>query len=221
MPAPVAIPGQASATACGLPPDSAGNAWPAPPAFVPYARLRHRPVALDASTELVIDGFFRSGNTYAVAAFQLAQPRPVRLAHHLHAPAALLPATRRGIPAVLPVRDPRAAVLSSVVMMPHVPPSRMLRWWVAYHECLERRVARLVVAPFDLIIGDFGAVIDLINRRHATRFARYQATSENEAAVRRLVEASALHLRPPWPVARYLSGDLTEHAAAGPPAPDR
>lgn len=178
-------------------------------AFLPYARLRHRQVALDARTELVIDGFFRSGNTYAVAAFQFAQPRPVRLAHHLHAPAVLIEAGRRGIPAVLPVREPRAAVLSTAVMMPHVSPPLLLRWWVAYHECLEPHLGELVVAPFDLLVGDFGEIVRRVNMRHGAGFTPYQPTPENERAVRLLVDQSALHLGRPWPVARYFSGTLS------------
>src|SRR5205814_3293356 len=58
-------------------------------------------------TEVVIEGFPRSGNTFAVAAFHYAQrPRDVKIAHHAHVPAQLLSAVRLGLPAVVLVRDP-------------------------------------------------------------------------------------------------------------------
>jgi len=75
----------------------------------------HRARAVDRATELVIEGFARSGNTFAVAAFSLAQPRPVRLAHHLHAPAQVLLAARMGIPCIVLVRDPVDAVASRLI----------------------------------------------------------------------------------------------------------
>ena len=45
-----------------------------------------------------------------------------------------------------------------------------------------------VVGLFDDVVGDFGAVIDRVNRRFGTAFARYEATPENEAAAFELVE---------------------------------
>src|SRR5262245_65181203 len=71
-----------------------------PALYLPLARGFRR--AYDGSrktvgpeTELVIEGFPRCGNSFAVAAFSLAQPRPVRIAHHLHAPAQVIAGTRR------------------------------------------------------------------------------------------------------------------------------
>src|SRR5262245_45373054 len=61
-----------------------------PAIYLPFARRKYpgpSPKVIDADTELVIDGYMRSANTFAVYAFQMAQRRPVRLAHHLHAPA--------------------------------------------------------------------------------------------------------------------------------------
>ncbi|RMG27959.1 MAG: hypothetical protein D6732_19595, partial [Methanobacteriota archaeon] len=39
---------------------------------------------IGARTEIVIEGYPRSANTFAVVAFRLAQNRPVKIAHHLH-----------------------------------------------------------------------------------------------------------------------------------------
>src|SRR4029453_17396954 len=92
-----------------------------PAAYLPLARRRYpgpSPMVVTRDTDLVIDGYTRSASTYAVYAFQLAQDRPVRLAHHLHAPAQIVAAVRWGIPTMLVVRDPRGAVLSQAVREP-------------------------------------------------------------------------------------------------------
>src|SRR5690242_11619114 len=86
-----------------------------PSVYLPFARHKYpgpSPEVISAETELVIDGYTRCATTFAVYAFQLAQPRPVRLAHHLHAPAQLVAAARRGVPALALIREPRGAILS-------------------------------------------------------------------------------------------------------------
>ena len=85
-----------------------------PSLYLPFARRKYpgpSPEVISPETELVIDGFTRSATTFAVYALQLSQERPVRLAHHLHAPAQLIEAARRGVPALVLIREPRGAIL--------------------------------------------------------------------------------------------------------------
>src|SRR5580658_8003661 len=80
-----------------------------PIGYLAFARRKytgHNVEVIGPRTELVIDGFTRSATTFAVYAFQLAQDTPVQLAHHLHAPAQLIRAARRGVPAVALIRKP-------------------------------------------------------------------------------------------------------------------
>src|SRR5262245_32533170 len=65
---------------------------------------RSEPVFRD--TEAIIEGFPRSANTFAATAFQLAQTKPVRVAHHLHVPSQIIAGARWGIPTIVLVRDP-------------------------------------------------------------------------------------------------------------------
>ncbi len=61
------------------------------PFFLPLQRLltpeSARDRAITERTQLVIEGFPRSGNTFASKAFTLAQDRPVVVASHVHLPA--------------------------------------------------------------------------------------------------------------------------------------
>jgi len=70
-------------------------------------------MAVADDTEAVIDGFTRSACVFAAVAFQQAQPRPVRLAHLLHAPSHLIAAVERDLPCLVTVREPEAAVVSA------------------------------------------------------------------------------------------------------------
>ena len=53
-------------------------------------RRKYRGLLVDGGTQMVIEGFPRSGNTFAVFAFRHAQRRDIRVAHHLHAPAQVI-----------------------------------------------------------------------------------------------------------------------------------
>jgi hypothetical protein len=155
-----------------------------PALALPIARRRHG-VPLAADTEIVIEGFPRTGTTFAEKAFSLAQGRPVRMACHVHAPAQLIGAARRGVPAVAVVRPPEETVLSFVIRHSHIPIRQALRGYIRFHEPLVPYRDRLVVAPFSEVTSDFGLTIRRVNERFGTSFAEFEHT---EAGVRRVFE---------------------------------
>ncbi len=138
-------------------------------------------------TDLVIDGYTRSATTYAVYAFQVAQPRPVRLAHHLHAPAQILAAARWGIPTILLIRDPEGAVLSQVVREPGVTVRDALVSWRRFYEVTLRRPGAFVVGEFAQVTTDMGRVTRDLNERFGTSFAEFERTRGHEREVLELM----------------------------------
>lgn len=82
-----------------------------PGVFLPFVRYRHRrgdTRVVRSDTELVIDGFQRSGKTFAVVASELAQRRRVVVAHHVHAAAQIHEAVKLRVPTILLIRTPDA-----------------------------------------------------------------------------------------------------------------
>ena len=150
--------------------------------YLAFARRKytgHNVEVIGPGTELVIDGFTRSATTFAVYAFQLAQDSPVRLAHHLHAPAQLIEAARRGIPAVALIREPQGAILSQLFQEPDVALPDAL---FAYARCYERLMPyrdSLVIGEFRQVTEDFGAVIRQLNKRFGTNFAEFVHSDQN------------------------------------------
>jgi hypothetical protein len=153
-----------------------------PAIALPIARRRHgEPVGPD--TDLVIEGFPRTGTSFAYAAFLMAQDRPVRVAAHVHAPAQVIEGVRRQIPVLVIARDPRETVLSFVVRNPHIPLHRALAAYLRFYEPLLRLRSGFVVGSFPDVTADFGAVIRRLNERFATTFGIFEHTPENVAAV--------------------------------------
>jgi hypothetical protein len=164
------------------------NAYPA--VYMPIARARHgdRPDYLvRRDTELVIEGCARSGNTFAVLAFASAQERPVRTAHHTHAPAQVLTAARWGIPALVLVRPPLDSALAHMALR-GVPARAALAAWARFHRRILPVRAAFEVASFAEVTGDFGAAIARVNARFGTSFGVFEHTPENEAAVFAAIE---------------------------------
>jgi hypothetical protein len=153
-----------------------------PALALPIAKRRHgEPV--DDATEIVIEGFPRSGTSFAVAAFRRAQGRDVEIACHVHAPAQILEGARRKIPTILIVREPEATCVSFAIRNPHLSMSQAIRGYLRFHEPLAPVRRAIVVATFDEVTKDLGSVIDLVNARYGTAYARYEHRGEADAAV--------------------------------------
>jgi hypothetical protein len=135
--------------------------------------------AVGRDTELVIEGFPRCGNSFAFAAFRLAQPRPVRIAHHLHAPAQVIAAARRGIPALVVIRPPDDAVVSLLLRAPSWRADEAYAEYLRFYASILPYRERFVLAGFAEVVADFGAIVRRLNARFGTTFAEFAHTPEN------------------------------------------
>jgi hypothetical protein len=146
--------------------------------------------AVNESTELVIEGFQRSGNTFSVGAFNNSQPQKVSVASHLHIPAQVIYAARKNIPTLVIIRHPLDAVLSwkaleleSSLKLNHVPLdysfNQLFRYYIRFYTKILPYQDKFVVASFEEITTDFGAVVGKINCYFDTKFALFEHTQEN------------------------------------------
>jgi hypothetical protein len=150
-----------------------------PALYLSFARHKYpgpSPEVISSDTELVIDGYTRSATTFGVYAFQLCQQKPVRLAHHLHAPAQLIAAARSGIPALLLIREPQGAILSQLIREPGVTLPDALVAYSRFYACLVPYLDSFVIGEFEQVTSDFGAVIRRLNERFGTSFAEFAHT---------------------------------------------
>jgi hypothetical protein len=154
-----------------------------PSIYLPLANLRLRDedgaTIVSRSTDLVIEAFPRSGNTFAVTALQSSQPQRLRIAHHCHAPAQLIKAVRMRKPTLLIVRQPKAAVSSFILRHPRVSLIQGLKSWLHFHRALLPYTSGMAIATFDQVTSDMGAVVDAVNRRFGTSFRRFEHTLVN------------------------------------------
>lgn len=123
-----------------------------------------------------------------MVAFLAAQPRLVSVAHHVHGPAPVLEAARLRIPALVLVRDPEEAVLSTVIRYPYLTIRQALRGYARFYGPLVHRRGSFVAALFDDVVSDFGLVIRRINAAFGTQFAEFDHSERNVREVLRTVD---------------------------------
>ena len=142
-----------------------------PELFFPLVKLKEsKKLAVGKHTQIVIEGFPRSGNSFVVGAFEAAQPNPVVIAHHLHAPAQIIQAARQDIPTLVLAREPVDAVVSRLAMGLEVnelrgtqafPPSlsQLLRTYIGFYTRILPYQDQYVLALFEEVTRDLGTLI--------------------------------------------------------------
>lgn len=145
--------------------EAATLGWRSPAIVLGASRALKHGVVVDDDTDLVIEGFARSGNSLAVAAIRDAQSSPIRIAHHVHAPAHVLEAVRRRTPTLVVIRQPRDAAAALVESKPFLSLDAALRGWTRFYEPLVPVRERVVVATWEQVHTDLGGVVERVNAR--------------------------------------------------------
>jgi hypothetical protein len=163
-----------------------------PSAFYGLYRLARKDQArvVTPDTQLVIEGFPRSANTFARVAFNRAQSERVRIAHGLHVPAQVIRATRWRIPTLLLIRKPKDAVLSFAIRDP-ISVDQALRYYLSFYETVEEYRDAYVLGLFEEVTEDFGEVIRRINDRFGTSFSAFVHDEQNVEGVFARIERNS------------------------------
>ena len=148
------------------------------------ARGHNRALKLpDAQTDVLIEGYFRCANHYAVGAMRLAHGESLRVAGHSHAPAVVKRACALGVPVILLIREPVAVTLSNLLKHPTMTPGYTLRGYVDFYKQVLPLHEQVVIGAFDEVTANFNAVIDRLNARFRTSF---QHVPDNEQTLEAL-----------------------------------
>ncbi len=155
------------------------------PALMPlYLRLTPEGTsrAITAETDLVIEGFPRSGNTFAVFALRAANPG-ISIASHIHHFAPIKTARKQRLPLLIAIREPLGCLSSYLVAGSHARPSDVLHEYLSYYSALVSIDDGVVFATFDQIVGSYGTAIGRLNARFDTQFNGYDNDAESDTEV--------------------------------------
>jgi hypothetical protein len=150
--------------------------------FYNFYRLgsSHRNLLVDRSPQIIIEGFLHSGNTFAVVAFEQAQRKSVRVAHHLHMQAQVTRATQWSIRIFLQARKATDAALSRVI---GVPIPQALKHCGSFYEKAAEYGDALVLGFFEDVTRDYGTVLERVNAKFGTGFSSFVHSEDNVKCV--------------------------------------
>lgn len=119
----------------------------------------------------MIEGFGGSANSFAVYAFEAAQPKKLKIAHHLHITAQIKDAAKRGVPVFLIIRNPVDAV-TSLLSRDYYPSARQgfVDYFKFYKDILPYK-ENLLIAPFEVLTSDIASLISQVNEKYGTTYA--------------------------------------------------
>lgn len=135
------------------------------------------------STNLVIEGFPRSGNTFTVFALRHVYGDRVSIASHVHHPGQIKEAVHRGLPCVLVVRPPIDTLASYLIAGPHGRPRQVLKEYRYYHREVARLADDVVVATFDQVTNDPAAVVARVARRWSLPLEPFTLSAADTEAI--------------------------------------
>lgn len=133
--------------------------------------------------DVCIEGYPRSGNSWAVFCFRRWNPR-ARIAHHAHVPGQVLEALHARIPTAVVIRPPVDAVASYLVFSGGRVSARVALWaYTRFHDRLRAVAGELTVCGFEELTASPEVLVARLNNRFGTSFAAAELASDDRAAV--------------------------------------
>ena len=155
-----------------------------------YRKLAHKSVAslvVNKKTDITIEGYPRSGNTFAVVAFLLSQDKHIRVAHHLHIPAQITYSVKKNIPCMVVIREPYDTI-RSLHEISGEKIAALIKEYIFYHKIILAHQDDLFIVDFSILTKDYGAVIDQFNKRFNARYKKFSHTDQSVRLVFRVID---------------------------------
>lgn len=162
--------------------------------FYPLYQLQGKQsdLATCKHTDIVIEGYPRSANSFSVGAFRSTQIKPVCIAHHLHSPAQIIRGVRLKKPTLLLIRSPYDAVISyqSLALQAmefqgkadrkvDINISQSLKHWIKFYSRVLSYREGFIIGLFSEVTQDFASIIARINAKYNTKFSLFSHSSES------------------------------------------
>lgn len=154
-----------------------------------YLRARRRKslsLLCDSNTDLVVEAFPRSANTYLVSALALATNDALRIAHHLHDPVQLDRAARFEKPCVVILRNPLDAVVSWHLKRPEMDCRLMMAVYESFHAVILRHPQSPSFVSFEDVTGRTDATIKWICEKLLADHGLEPIAADREAVFHRI-----------------------------------
>jgi len=127
---------------------------------------KNRALLLRKSSQICIEGFPRSANTFVYMLVKESSIDRLKIAHHMHCTAQLKMALKWGIPAILLIRNPIDAIVSLMLRDPGTSFITAINWYIRFYRDLKIYKKHLIIFHFDNVINQHGKAISTLKKNY-------------------------------------------------------
>ena len=128
---------------------------------------------------LVIEGFPRSGNTFATETIKYANNYKLYIANHLHLPAQLYLAQKYGIPTYIVIREPISSIASLLIRNSKLNAKIALYYYIEFYKTVIKYKKSVIIGNFENLIDDMEKEIKRINKKYNTNFLIFHHNNDS------------------------------------------
>jgi hypothetical protein len=134
------------------------------------SKMKYPRTTFSSSTEITMDGFQRSGNSFATYQF-MTKNKTLNIAHHRHINTQIIFSAQNKIPTIVFIRDPIDAIISAFfVQESAVPLEIIIRSWINFYEPILRYKNEIIISDFKNTINNFDQIIYQLNKKYDSNF---------------------------------------------------
>ena len=149
---------------------------------------RYREILITEKTEIVIEGYPRCANTYAVAALWITQDRKLSVARHTHAIAQIIRASEKQLPTLLLIRNHEDAIISYVIREKNVDISLAINRYIDFYRVAHSLAKGFVISDFDHTITQYHSLLENLNTRYGLSLNVKRLNKTDLIKIQELVE---------------------------------
>ena len=146
-------------------------------------------LSVNQNTQIVIEGFPRSANTFAVVAFKYQQTNQVKIAHHLHIPAQVIKAAQLRIPTIILIRHPEDAIISLIIRESRISIKLALKVYISFYKAIEKFDDYYIIASFEEVTQNYGNVISRLNEKFGTKFVAHTPQGDDLSKIKERIKS--------------------------------
>jgi hypothetical protein len=138
--------------------------------YLPYSRFKSPDFTVDKNSDITIEGFMRSGNTFAYYQFKDAN-KNLNIAHHRHSNTQITFSVRNKIPTLLLIRNPIDVIVSTYIFFDKkIPEKQIAKSWIQFYRPLIKLREEIIISDFNNTINNFAKTVEQVNKFYKTEF---------------------------------------------------
>ena len=164
------------------------------------------------STQLCIEGFPRSSNTFLYKVITNWNP-DIRIAHHLHVPMQAVYCAERAIPTAVLVRKPEDAIAGAMNRQAWLTIKSSLDAYTQFYSSVLKYSQGILIFTFEDTTKDPSKIVQALNQRHSINLALSPWSKEQEQHIFSMTRNTPIHTEKDEPKKRELKQSIRTHPA--------